>query len=77
MPYSQISELPDNVKNVLPEHAQAIYKEAFNNAWDEYKNPDNRRDDADREEVAHRVAWSAVKKKYEKGHSGEWQAKNT
>lgn len=77
MPCSQISELPDNVKNVLPEHAQAIYKEAFNNAWDEYKNPDNRRGDADREEVAHRVAWAAVKKKYEKGQNGEWQAKNT
>ena len=32
MPYKTKRELPDNVKNVLPEHAQDIYKEAFNSA---------------------------------------------
>ena len=30
MPYKQITQLPDNVKNNLPKHAQEIYKEAFN-----------------------------------------------
>jgi cation transport regulator len=73
VPYSNKSDLPDSVKHSLPDHAQDIYKEAFNSAWDEYKNPDSRRDDADREEVAHRVAWSAVKKGgYEKGEDGSW-----
>lgn len=72
MPYSHISELPDSVRNVLPEHAQAIYKEAFNSAYEEYKDPRERRDDADREEVAHRVAWSAVKNSYRKGDDGKW-----
>jgi len=72
MPYNNISELPDNVSNVLPKHAQEIYKEAFNNAWDEYKHPSDRRDDAGREEVAHRVAWAAVKKSYHKGDDGHW-----
>lgn len=72
MPYSNISELPDSVKNVLPKHAQDIYKEAFNSAYDEYKNPEDRHDDADREEVAHKVAWSAVKKKYQKGEDEKW-----
>lgn len=33
MPYKSKSELPDNVQNVLPAHAQDIYKEAFNSAW--------------------------------------------
>lgn len=75
MPYQEITELPGNVRHVLPEHAQEIYKEAFNHAWDEYKDPGKRRDDADREEVAHRVAWSAVKQKYEKGQDGQWQPK--
>jgi cation transport regulator len=55
----------------LPEHAQEIYKEAFDHAWDEYKGPDKRRDGADRERVAHRVAWTAVKRKYEKGDNGQ------
>jgi len=72
MPYETTSELPENVKNVLPNHAQDIYKEAFNSAYKQYKDPDNRRGDADREEVAHRVAWAAVKKTYEKGDDGKW-----
>lgn len=73
MPYKETSELPDSVQHVLPKHAQDIYKEAFNSAYDQYKDPSERRDDADREEVAHRVAWSAVKKGgYEKGDDGLW-----
>jgi cation transport regulator len=75
MPYQTTTELPGSVRNSLPGHAQDIYKEAFNNAWKEYKDPSERRDDASREETAHRVAWSAVKEKYEKDDSGEWQLK--
>jgi cation transport regulator len=75
MPYKQTSDLPESVTNVLPSHAQDIYKEAFNSAWDEYKRPEDRRDDADREEVAHKVAWSAVKKTYEKRDDGKWHPK--
>ena len=56
-------------------HAQDIYKEAFNSAWDEYTDPKDRRGDADREETAHKVAWSAVKRSYEKGPDGDWRKK--
>lgn len=75
MPYQQTSELPESVKNVLPAHAQDIYKDAFNNAWKEYKDSDDRRGNSDREETAHRVAWAAVKKSYEKGSDGKWHPK--
>lgn len=75
MPYTTISELPDSVRDNLPKHAQEIYKSAFNNAWDEYKDPDDRRGDAGREEVAHKVAWSAVKEKYEK-QGDKWVSKD-
>lgn len=75
MPYSKVSELPAAVKNVLPSHAQDIYKEAFNSAYDEYKDASNRSADADREETVHKVAWSAVKNKYQKGHDGKWHPK--
>ncbi|MDF2625568.1 MAG: chaB, partial [Kosakonia cowanii] len=53
MPYKAKSELPDSVQHVLPAHAQEIYKEAFNSAWDQYKDKDDRRGDASREETAH------------------------
>ncbi len=66
MPYTHLSELPDNVKASLPGHAQEIYRAAFNSAWQQYKDPDDRYGDDDRETVAHKVAWSAVKEKYEK-----------
>lgn len=56
MPYKKNSDLPDSVKDNLPEHAQDIYREAFNSALEQYNE----------EETAHKVAWSAVKKKYTK-----------
>ena len=74
MPYKTLEDLPENVTNVLPKHAQEIYRAAFNNAWDEYKDPDERRGDASREETAHKVAWAAVKKEYEK-EGDEWRRK--
>lgn len=72
MPYKSNADLPDNVTNVLPKHAQDIFREAFNSAYDEYKDPEDRRGDADREETARRVAWAAVKNKYQKGDDGKW-----
>ncbi|HKR81472.1 MAG TPA: putative cation transport regulator ChaB [Candidatus Saccharimonadales bacterium] len=75
MPYKQTSELPDSVKSALPAHAQDIYKDAFNNAWDQYKDPKERRGDSGREETAHRVAWAAVKKSYKKSEDGKWHKK--
>jgi len=75
MPYSSTSELPESVKSVLPAHAQDIYKEAFNSAYDEYKDAEDRKGDASREETAHKVAWSAVKNSYEKGADEKWHKK--
>ena len=70
MPYDNISDLPESVREHLPKHAQEIYLEAYNSAWDEYASPEKRRGDASQEETAHKVAWSAVKQKYEKRGDG-------
>ena len=75
MPYERITDLPESVRDNVPRHAQEIYKEAFNSAWDQYDTPDERRGDASREETAHKVAWAAVKEKYEKGEDERWHAK--
>lgn len=72
MPYTRNNNLPDKVRSTLPQHAQTIYREAFNSAWDHYTDPNARRGDASREEVAHKVAWSAVKQRYE-NRDGGWQ----
>ncbi|GIK40972.1 MAG: cation transport regulator [Chloroflexota bacterium] len=75
MPYTKLSDLPDSVRDNLPRHAQEIYMAAYNSAWEQYDQPEERRGDASREETAHRVAWAAVKKKYEK-QGDEWVEKD-
>jgi cation transport regulator len=65
MPYMTNDDLPFSIQHHLPEHGQAIYREAFNRAWQEYA------DDPRQEEIAHRVAWAAVKKVYVK-MGAEW-----
>ena len=65
MPYVKLTDLPDSVRNNLPNHAQEIYKEAYNSAEDQYGE----------ESRAHRVAWSAVEQKYEKNDQGNWVEK--
>lgn len=70
MPYKKVSELPESVKNSLPSHAQEIYRAAYNSAYQQYD------DSSDREETAHKVAWSAVKKEYHKDDQGKWVEDN-
>lgn len=65
MPYLSNDDLPISVRGHLPEHGQDIYREAFNHAWRQYTG------DPRQEEIAHRVAWAAVKKVYVKVRT-EW-----
>jgi len=62
MPYEQITQLPDTVKNNLPKAAREVYKYAFNSAEGQ----------CEEESRADRVAWSAVEQKYEKNENGNW-----
>lgn len=76
MPYKKKSELPEAVRDNLPSHAQDIFRKAYNNAWETYADPAQRRGNASREETANRVAWAAVKHEFEKDEeSGEWKPK--
>jgi cation transport regulator len=66
--YNSLKDLPERVRNNLPEHAQYIFMDAFNNAWEQYKEPEKRRggQKQSHEEVAFKVAWSAVEKEYKR-----------
>jgi cation transport regulator len=57
MPYASNEDLPPSVRSHLPPHAQDIYREAFNSAWEHY---------AADESIPHRIAWTAVKRRYRK-----------
>ena len=67
MPYRSNEDLPASLQRSLPAHAQDIWREAFNHAWVQHAS-----DSARQEEIAHRVAWAAVKRRYEK-REGRWQ----
>jgi cation transport regulator len=58
MPYRVNEDLPKSVRSHLPDHAQAIYREAFNHAYAAHAG------EADREQRAHMIAWAAVKRSY-------------
>lgn len=57
MPYDTNQELPPSVRRYLPPHAQDIFRAAFNNAFERHGHD---------ETLAFRIAWAAVKRRYEK-----------
>jgi cation transport regulator len=62
MPYASNDDLPASVRHHSPPHAQDIFRSAFNHTWQS----DSRAKPTSVEEIAHRVAWAAVKKRYQK-----------
>ncbi len=66
MPYASDQDLPDTVRRPLGD----IFRSAFNRAWQTY----GAREPARREEIAHSVAWAAVKKQYTKV-GDTWEAR--
>ena len=64
MPYSRNSDLPNGVRDNLPEHAQSIYRAAFNSAYAEHHS----------ETRAAKTGWAAVKVSYTK-RNGRWVTK--
>jgi cation transport regulator len=60
MPYRMKSDLPLSVRHHLPEHAQDIYRAAFNHAYAAHAG------EPDQERRAHMIAWAAVKRSYVK-----------
>jgi cation transport regulator len=76
MPYEHISELPEHVRQGLPEEAQELYLTAYVHAWNEHEDPSTWREGHTREDMADLLAWAAVKKQYEKiGTSDQWRHK--
>jgi cation transport regulator len=70
MPYATTRDLPPAARR-LPPHAQEIFLSGFNNAWQSYAD----RGLHEQEEIAFRIAWAAVKKRYRK-QGGVWVAKS-
>ena len=63
MPYTEVTELPENLREILPVGAQRVFIEAFDSAWDKWWEEDR----------CFAYAWGAVKRAgYRKGDDGKW-----
>jgi cation transport regulator len=69
MPYRTNADLPLSVSRHLPDHAQDIYRKAFNHAYAAHSG------EGRQEEAAHRIAWVAVKRTYVKVRD-RWMARS-
>lgn len=65
MPYASNADLPTEIRDALPEHAQSIFRRVVNSALA----------DGDKESSAFAQAWGAVKQGFEQNEAGEWIAK--
>lgn len=63
-PCSTNADLPVALRRNLPQHAEDIYRAAFNAAYDRYGPA--------REATAHRIGWAAVKRSYVQRGVGIW-----
>ncbi|HEU4605777.1 MAG TPA: ChaB family protein [Nitrososphaera sp.] len=61
--------------DALPSHAQHIYIKVHKSALEQYRSPSKRRGGKrqSREQVAHKVAWSAVKKAGYRKEGDRWE----
>lgn len=66
MPYDKLSDLPEQVKDNLPKHAQEIFLAAFNSASEQYE----------QESRWFATAWAAVENVYKKDAQGKWVKKD-
>lgn len=69
MSFATNRDLPRAVRLHLPAHGQDIYREVFNHAFAAHAG------EAEREELAHRIAWAAVKRAYVRVRSA-WVSRN-
>ena len=70
MSYHTVRDLPDHLREHLPESAQEVYRTAYNTACVDYADPAKHQDFSSLAEVAHHIAWAAVKKEMEKKEMG-------
>lgn len=73
MTFNSNSELPERVQHRLPESAQDVFREAYNNALEHYSDSKRLKVGDTLEETCYKAAWAAVKEKFAQ-KSDKWIA---
>ena len=71
MAYTSKRELPATIRDVLPEAAQDVYIEVYNQVWHEHK--EKGESTAACSTVAHQLAWDAVNREFIQVEDGDGQ----
>lgn len=75
MKYESLKDLPATITQVLPKDAQQAYLEAYNKAWDEYKQEGT--GDLSRHSIAHRQAWEFIERSFARDlNTSKWEVKS-
>lgn len=76
MPYKNLNELPEEVRESLPLEGQRTYAAAYNMAWERHRNLDHYAGKKSRDELARDFAWSEIERLYARdGQSKQWRKK--
>lgn len=70
MTYETIEDIPDTLREALPEEAQKLYLDAYQGAWEGYD--EKMGGEMDRDSVAHRQGMYAVHQEYVQHDDGKW-----
>lgn len=73
MSYSTVTELPKAIRDELPEHAQEIYRAAYNLTIEEHRAADHDQDEHELQEMADQAAWQRVQMEYDRDDTGKWR----
>jgi cation transport regulator len=71
--YTQLSELPQSIREELPELAQELYRVAYNRAIEKNQALEVDMDETALAETAHQLAWRKVLEEYQKDEQGYWR----
>ena len=62
MHYETVKELPETIRDVLPNQAKEVYRKAYNLAWGKFDK--DARMGLDQHGMAHQQGWMAVRHEY-------------
>ena len=60
VPYERVADLPPVVREYLPRRLREVYRQAFNEAYERYRDPQSCC--GMREQASHEAAWAAVER---------------
>lgn len=74
--YKHRTDLPIALQRTMPDEAQEMYREEYNDIWKRYQYTYNDIGALSAEELAHRMAWGKVKRNFSKDCEGQWHRRS-